>query len=504
MLQRTCGDRSSARILIALLSLPVARSWAAECPPPPELLVDPAATSEDGVGTSVALRLGEDPFVLLGNPTNDFVGTNSGSVVMLRPSWRGWMVVDTFTAPDTDADDRFGSSLALRRETLVVGSPTRTVGSLFSAGSVSLFRYKPGSDALDWVHEGDLLSPDPDATEQFGNAVATDGVDTVVVGNAADSLLGAGVGSAHVYRRDGGTWVYQQTLLPWAPAPTASFGRSVAIDGGRIAVGAPGQFGPNGVGAVYIFREEDGTWVLEQKLDSPASGDSFGRDVALAGDTLVVGAPLDDQQAIDAGAVHVHRLGDDGWTHEAKLVATIANAADRLGWSVAIEGSTIAAGAYVADGAVVNSGAAHLFTKTGGAKSGGAKSGGAKSGGVWMEKARLLDPNGGSFDAFGWALALGPERLLVAAPAMNAPGPPTGGGALLFDIACALQSPTAVPDLNGDGVVDGIDLGLLLAAWGPCPEFLSIGCPADLDQDGAVGGTDLEALLASWGGRGGA
>jgi len=49
-------------------------------------------------------------------------------------------------------------------------------------------------------------------------------------------------------------------------------------------------------------------------------------------------------------------------------------------------------------------------------------------------------------------------------------------------------------DLNGDGVVDGGDLGLLLGAWGPCP-----GCPADLNRDGVVNGADLGELLASWG-----
>jgi len=49
------------------------------------------------------------------------------------------------------------------------------------------------------------------------------------------------------------------------------------------------------------------------------------------------------------------------------------------------------------------------------------------------------------------------------------------------------------PDLNGDGVVNGADLGLLLFSWGPCP-----GCQADLNGDGVVDGADLGALLAAW------
>jgi hypothetical protein len=49
-------------------------------------------------------------------------------------------------------------------------------------------------------------------------------------------------------------------------------------------------------------------------------------------------------------------------------------------------------------------------------------------------------------------------------------------------------------DLDGDGVVNGADLGLLLAAWGVAP-----GSPADLDGDGVVNGADLGLLLSNWG-----
>jgi hypothetical protein len=46
-------------------------------------------------------------------------------------------------------------------------------------------------------------------------------------------------------------------------------------------------------------------------------------------------------------------------------------------------------------------------------------------------------------------------------------------------------------DLNGDGVVNGADLGAMLASWGQPG-------PADLDGSGTVDGADLGALLAAW------
>lgn len=66
-----------------------------------------------------------------------------------------------------------------------------------------------------------------------------------------------------------------------------------------------------------------------------------------------------------------------------------------------------------------------------------------------------------------------------------------GGGNILKPNCCP-------SDLNDDGDVDGIDLGILLSDWGICP-----GCRSDLTGNGAVDGTvdggDLGALLASWG-----
>ena len=50
-------------------------------------------------------------------------------------------------------------------------------------------------------------------------------------------------------------------------------------------------------------------------------------------------------------------------------------------------------------------------------------------------------------------------------------------------------------DLNGDGVVNGADLALVLADWGePC-----LGCPSDINDDGLVNGADLALVLAAWG-----
>jgi hypothetical protein len=51
-----------------------------------------------------------------------------------------------------------------------------------------------------------------------------------------------------------------------------------------------------------------------------------------------------------------------------------------------------------------------------------------------------------------------------------------------------------IADINEDGLVDGGDLGLLIAAFGLCED-----CLEDLDGNGSVDGGDLGILLANWG-----
>ena len=81
-----------------------------------------------------------------------------------------------------------------------------------------------------------------------------------------------------------------------------------------------------------------------------------------------------------------------------------------------------------------------------------------------------------------------------ASSAVDAPVPPNGDGAAIFNFTFEVLIPG---DLDGDGSVGASDLLILLASWGPCDDCDD--CPADIDGNCNVGASDLLILLANWG-----
>ena len=141
------------------------------------------------------------------------------------------------------------------------------------------------------------------------------------------------------------------------------FGESIALsdDGRTLAVGVPFEdsaaVGLNGnpnnedaaeSGAVYVFTLTVGpVWVQQAylKASNAQAGDRFGTQVALDGDTLAVGAPFEDGNGVGgqanntapaAGAVYVFRLADGAWSQQSYVKASNAAFADRFGFSVAL------------------------------------------------------------------------------------------------------------------------------------------------------------------------
>ena len=118
---------------------------------------------------------------------------------------------------------------------------------------------------------------------------------------------------------------------------------SRALSGDTAVIGAPPD---GGSGAVYVFVRNGMNWEQQARLSAAdrTPGDRFGEDVAVDGDTVVVGAPRNSENGFFSGAAYVFVRNGTTWTQQQKLTAPDAAAEDQFGRSVAISGNTVLVG----------------------------------------------------------------------------------------------------------------------------------------------------------------
>jgi uncharacterized repeat protein (TIGR01451 family) len=298
--------------------------------------------------------------------------------------------------PDGVADDRFGVSVAVSGDTAVVGAHQDDILGHADRGSAYVFVRSAGV----WSPQQKLMASDGAAGDEFGFSVAVSG-DTVVVGAYLDDGTGADQGSAYVFVRAGRDWSEQRKLTASDSAPGDWFGRSVAISGETVLVGAPRDtVGSNPAqGSAYAFVRAGTSWSQQQKLTatSGAINDSFGASVALSGDTALVGAPY---KLSYMGVAYVFVRSGAVWSQQQTLTASDP-ADDQFGLAVAVGGDTAVVGAVYDDvGANANQGSAYVFVR---------------SSGVWSQQQKLTAGDGGANDQFGLSVAISGDTAVVGA-----------------------------------------------------------------------------------------
>jgi len=226
------------------------------------------------------------------------------------------------------------------------------------------------------------------------------------------------------------------------------FGRSVAISGDTLVIGAPNESsnstGINGVqsdnnapnsGAAYVFTRTGSTWTQQAylKASNTNANDNFGFSVSISGNTIVVGAYGEDSNSTGvngeqsnnsfsgSGAAYVFVRSGTTWTQQAYLKASNTNANDMFGYNVSISGETIVVGSRFEqsnatgvngnqlDNSASTSGAAYVY---------------ARSGTTWTQQAYLKASNTNANDMFGESVSIDENTIVVGsrAESSNATG----------------------------------------------------------------------------------
>ena len=275
------------------------------------------------------------------------------------------------------------------------------------------------------------------SNDLFGVWVAMDGNVIVVGAPGADVEGVVDAGAAYVYIRQAGGWfnMVQTAVLTASDKQSGDgFGWSVALDGDTIVIGAsnarPG--GMSNAGAAYYFTKPPGGWsgnlTESGKLfasDNEAE-DYFGFSVAIDGGTIAVGAMNADVGAEAwAGVVYLYLNSGSGWqgaSEEARLYASDVHQADWFGYSVDIDGDVIAVGSKYSDpGGLYAAGSAYVFVKP-------------ASGWVTMtETAKLLDSDPAVSDRFGGRIGISGDVIVIGADADDPDGNTDAGAAFVFE-----------------------------------------------------------------------
>jgi len=312
-------------------------------------------TASDGAfndifGSSVAISGGT---VVIGAERDD---SNAGSAYVFTGSGTTWTQQAKLLAADRAASDSFGYSVSVSGDTALVSAHGESEGK----GAAYVF-VRSGAT---WTQQAKLTADDGVAGDLFGYSAAVSG-DTAVVGAYADADNGAYAGSAFVFVRAGTTWTQQAKLLADDGAPYDVLGCSIAISGDTVVVGARDDDDKGlSSGTAFVFTRSGISWTQQAKLVAAdgAGSDKFGNSVAVSGDTVVIGAPWDDNAAYDTGSAYTFTRSGTSWTQRVKLTSQDGAESDFFGWSVAISGDTALIGAYADDNANgINAGSVYFF-----------------------------------------------------------------------------------------------------------------------------------------------
>jgi hypothetical protein len=335
------------------------------------------------------------------------------------------------------------------------------------------------------------------------------------------------------------------------PAAADGFGASIALSGDALLVGAPWQDGAQGgvattqssagatdSGAAYLFTRAGKTWTQQVyfKADAPSANDYFGTDVALLDDVVVIGAPRTDPTGVNAapprvGAAYVFARAANGtWSQQARLDPQGGAAGDLFGLRILLSKELLVISAPAEKAGAQSTGAVYLFSRTasgwqqttkltaarpiadsafgsalaldgdtlviGAQKDGTSESAGGsvyvftQQNGVWTERQRLEPAKPSAGATFGWSVAVQGNTLVVGAPRVTLSLTSPSGEAYVFERKAGQWSQTDILAAPVPRVTDyfGVDLvltasGLLVGASGDASS--STGLAGNMQNNGA-------------------
>ena len=336
-------------------------------------------------------------YAIFGAYLDDDNGSDSGSAYVAQRVGSSWSQMAKLTASDGAAGDHFGESVAIGGDFAVVGANYH-YGAAYRSGAAYVFE-RTGSS---WSQVANLTPSDAVEGGEFGISASIDG-DYAVIGAYGDDDNGWLSGSAYVFARSGSSWNQVAKLTASDGAGIDTFGIEVSISNDRIIVGScyDDDDGKNS-GSAYIFDRDGSSWNQTAKL-TPLDGapdNQFGRSVSIRGDYAVISSYGDDDNGSDSGAAYVFQYSGGVWAQVAKLTASDGASNDRFGMAVSTDGDYAVVGAHGDTHEGVRSGSTYVFER---------------NDLTWTEAAKLTPLDAPSEEFFGYSVSTDNNYIVVGA-----------------------------------------------------------------------------------------
>jgi Ca2+-binding RTX toxin-like protein len=274
----------------------------------------PAAGDQFGYSVSVS-----DNKILIGAPFDDTGASNAGAAYLFDGTTG--VLLQTVIDPAFSADDTMGSSVSVSGNNMLVGVPADDPVGVSAAGTAFWRNFITTQIQT-------FNNPTPTAFDRFGSSVSVSG-NYILVGAPFDDTVATDSGAAYLFDSTG---VLLQTFNNPTPAAGDQFGTSVSVSGNNILVGAPfDDTGTTDTGAVYLFDGTTGA-LQTFNNPTPAAGDQFGTSVSVSGNNILVGASGDDTGAFNTGTAYLFGdTYCNGMTIEGLIASGLYNVIDNRG-----------------------------------------------------------------------------------------------------------------------------------------------------------------------------
>jgi hypothetical protein len=273
-----------------------------------------------------------------------------------------WINAPSISSTDTSQGDGFGISIDISGNRAVIGA-YQDDDKGENAGAAYVFEYADFGAGSNWRQVKKLVAFDGEANDSFGRSVAIDD-NRLIVGAFQDDYKFVtfdviDAGAVYVYDFDGTFWQLTQKITSAEGLNSTSdfFGLSIDLDDDRILIGAHGddENGSNS-GATYVYDLIGNSWQKSHKLMYGNSGDAFGYAVSLDSNRALIGAYLNDDIALNAGAAYIfnYNQNTNTWKHFSDIDDLLPNSATTnentyFGTSVSLEGNFALVGAFFDD-----------------------------------------------------------------------------------------------------------------------------------------------------------